>query len=157
VLAAVALLQAHPGQAGVEQLFATIDPGLWETRSTGGVFSFDASGKPTQRTRTHRTCVTEAGRAEAGAKFRQAVPEGDCAILTDRVEGERFELEYRCAAEGGAMTMRLSGSVGRKSYRSELVVEMGGLSDPAQAALGTMREVSEARWLRPCQPGDPSE
>lgn len=92
--------------------------------------------------------MTEADRAEAGAKLHQSVAGDGCISVTDRVEQERFELDYRCAGEGGAVAMRMSGSVGRKSYRTELIVGMRGSSDPARAALGTMREISEARWLR---------
>lgn len=147
-------------------LSARLKVGMWETRSTGNVFNFDASGALKERTSVSYSCMTREQRDESLKRMLGGLDGGGggCKAQPEKVSGDAFEALIDCdSAEFGKARMRIAGTIRPELQRVEMTMTFAN-PPPALRGVKEMRDVTESKWLRACradekagkQPGRPA-
>jgi hypothetical protein len=142
----VALALAFSGTvegATFEEIVTRQRNGMWEIRRVG-------SSQPPSL-----FCVTDEAKLDARVETDKAVKQLGCERQTEAVDGDRFELHWRCDSDNptlGRFEITSKGTLSSDQLRFESAVSGGG--PLIQAIAPTLNGTQEWRWLRPCRPGD---
>ena len=142
VVAAAVLAAGGATAATLDDLLARQRDGLWELRPPVG--------------NTMRFCMTDKTQRDARAQMQSVLQGMGCRYLTDRAQGERFELVARCVSanpEFGTFEVNASGTARPEQVRFAARVSGGGPAVQKFSASPAWRGTVQWRRLGACKPG----
>ncbi|MFO1414769.1 MAG: DUF3617 family protein [Burkholderiales bacterium] len=141
-LAALALAAGTAHGATLDDLLARQREGLWELRPPAG--------------NPMRFCMTGKAQRDARAQMQSVLQGMGCRYVTDRAQGERFEVVARCASpnpEFGTFEVNASGTAKPEQVQFAARVSGGGPAVQKFAANSAWKGTVQWRRVGACAPG----
>ena len=141
-LLAALLVTGTASAATLDDLLARQREGLWELRPPAG--------------NALRFCMTDKSKRDARAQMQAMLQGMGCRYLTDRAQGERFEVVARCASPDpnlGTFEVNASGTVREDRWQFAARVSGGGPAIQRLAENPAWRGTVQWRRLGACAPG----
>lgn len=137
-----AMLATGATAATLDDLLARQREGLWELRPPAG--------------NAMRFCMTDKAQRDARAQMQSVLQGMGCRYVTDRAQGERFELVARCASsnpEFGTFEVNASGTARPEQVHFAARVSGGGPAVQKFSANPAWRGTVHWRRIGACKPG----
>jgi hypothetical protein len=128
--------------ATLDDLLIRQKNGMWELRPPNGSLL--------------RFCMTEKSKRDARAQMLAAMQGMGCRYLTDRVQGDRFEVVARCASSDpsvGTFEVRATGTASAERWQFAAKLSGGGPMVQTLASNPAWSGTVQWRRLGACKPG----